>query len=321
MNIFMRQLILAFLVILATTEVVRAQDWSFVYIQGDKKTPFYVKLEGQMLPRYGKNYHIIPRLESGPIKVQILFQQNAYPPQDYTILVPDFGYRGFLLVQKEGAYALYDIQQQFYLKPGEEDRLPPEDAVGSEPETATVISEPVTEPDFESATEPVSDISADETGITVEPQETKAVVASNSSEPAFIANLVLNKTGNSEDSAVAEKALDVTEDVLLESGKPGIPNSDCPEPMTDKTFRSVLNYLPDMKQNDKLIVYFLKQSSVSCFSTRQVYQLALRLKSESVRFTFLKNVYSRVTDQQNFSMLETHLFQSKEWRAYFQSIQ
>ena len=28
-----------------------AQKWSYVYIQGDKEIPFYVKLEGEMQPR------------------------------------------------------------------------------------------------------------------------------------------------------------------------------------------------------------------------------------------------------------------------------
>src|SRR5690606_20482164 len=103
-----------------------AQKWSYVYIQGDKQIPFYVKLEDQMLPRYSKNYYIIPELGPGPINIQILFQQNEYPPLNFKILVPDAGFRGFLLTRQDGNFALYDIHQRFYLLPGEngEDHLP-----------------------------------------------------------------------------------------------------------------------------------------------------------------------------------------------------
>src|SRR6185437_11361514 len=71
-----------------------------------------------MQPRYGKNYCIIPHLATGIINIQILFQQNIYPPQKFTILVPDNGCRGFLLVKKGGGFSLYDLQQNFYLPAG-----------------------------------------------------------------------------------------------------------------------------------------------------------------------------------------------------------
>lgn len=105
---------------------VRSSSFSYVYIQGDKQIPFYVKLEDEMLPRYSKNYCIIPQLAPGPIRIQILFQQNEFPPQTFMIQVPDNGYRGFLLTRKDNAFALYDIQQRFYLLPGDagEDHLP-----------------------------------------------------------------------------------------------------------------------------------------------------------------------------------------------------
>lgn len=92
-----------------------AQPFSYVYIQGDKETPFYVKLEGKMMPRYGKNYCILSELSGGPIHIEILFQQNVFPAQKFTINVPENGYRGFLLTKQGGSFALYDIQQKKYL--------------------------------------------------------------------------------------------------------------------------------------------------------------------------------------------------------------
>jgi hypothetical protein len=92
-----------------------AQPFSYLYIQGDKETPFYVKMEGKMLPRYGKNYCIISELNPGPVHLEILFQQHAFAPQKFTVQVPEHGYRGFLLNKQEHGFALYDLQQKKYL--------------------------------------------------------------------------------------------------------------------------------------------------------------------------------------------------------------
>lgn len=97
-----------------------AQPFSYVYIQGDKVTPFYVKMEGVMMPRYGKNYCILSELVPGPIHIEILFQQNIYPPQKFTIMVPKNGYRGFLLDKQDKGFVLYDLQQKRYLGPKEQ---------------------------------------------------------------------------------------------------------------------------------------------------------------------------------------------------------
>ena len=75
------------LVVLASmfSQHAMAQGFSYVYIQGDKQTPFYVKMEGEMLPRYGKDYSIISELAPGPINIEILFQQNKYPAEKFVI--------------------------------------------------------------------------------------------------------------------------------------------------------------------------------------------------------------------------------------------
>lgn len=123
-----------------------ADRFSYVYIQGDKQIPFYVKLEDYMLPRYSKNYCIIPQLAPGLIHLQILFQQNQYPAQSFNIQVPADGYRGFLLTKLETGFALYDIQQHFYLMPGDqgEDHLPVAN-VSTTAQLVTENKEPTTE--------------------------------------------------------------------------------------------------------------------------------------------------------------------------------
>lgn len=96
------------------------QPFSYIYIQGDKTVPFYVKMEGKMQPRYGRNYCIIPELNPGIVHIEILFQQRVLPPQQFTIQVPENGFRGFLLNKKGNSYVLYDLQKKRDLEPGEQ---------------------------------------------------------------------------------------------------------------------------------------------------------------------------------------------------------
>ena len=93
-----------------------AQPLSYIYIQGDKKLPFYVLLEGKMTSRYGKNYTIIPELKGGTYNIDVIFQQRIVPSRRFVIDVPENGYRGFLLDKVNDTYELYDLQTKTYLK-------------------------------------------------------------------------------------------------------------------------------------------------------------------------------------------------------------
>jgi len=98
-----------------------AQPFSYIYIQGDKQVPFYVKMEGKMMPRYGKNYNIISELNPGPVHLEILFQQRMFPSQKFTIQVPEHGCRGFLLTKHANdSFAFYDLQRKQYLTANDE---------------------------------------------------------------------------------------------------------------------------------------------------------------------------------------------------------
>lgn len=98
---------------------VSAQPLSYIYIQGDKHTPFYVKMNGQMQPRYGKNHCIISSLKAGQVAIEVLFQQNGFPAEKFTIDVPENGSRGFLLDRQGDGFALYDLKTKSYIKPEE----------------------------------------------------------------------------------------------------------------------------------------------------------------------------------------------------------
>ena len=113
----MNKLIFLFIYLLITASVCCAQKQAFIYIQGDKATPFYVKLQGKMQPRYGKNYCIISGLPAGGQEIEILFQQNIYPPQAFSIPVAENGYRSLMLTKKDKEYELYDLATGSYIRP------------------------------------------------------------------------------------------------------------------------------------------------------------------------------------------------------------
>ena len=117
-TIFKRALFVPLVLLLMTQA--SAQPFSYVYIQGDKNIPFYVKLEGQMMPRYGKNYCILSELSPGLIHIEILFQQHAFHPKKFTIRVPENGYRGFMLYKQDTTFVLYDLLAKKYLGTNEE---------------------------------------------------------------------------------------------------------------------------------------------------------------------------------------------------------
>jgi hypothetical protein len=109
--------------------------------------------------------------------------------------------------------------------------------------------------------------------------------------------------------------------VNLSANVAPIENPACPEPMGDMDFDKIYTSSMEKKGDDKRISYLMKKIEDNCFSTRQVYFLARQLNAESMRYSFLKKVYPRVTDQQNFKLLENNLFKTLEWKSYFHLIQ
>jgi hypothetical protein len=354
-----KRFILAFFVTLLMLSGLRgvSQSFSYVYIQGDRQTPFYVKLEGEMLPRYSKNYYIIPQLAPGPIHLQILFQQNEFPVQNFTVQVPENGFRGFLLTRKGNDFALYDIHQRFYLAPGDagEDHLP---------EMVTPAVRPVAS---RPATTKKTPVAAKKTPVktATKPAEPK-VPETGDDQPAFIGDIELSnehsgsgqrdnvpdyndepakiskqpETNNNtkeqeayniQSEPAVEEQLDnappkeekqpESEPVLNTSRSgPAIINSDCPDPIGEASFDDLFNKVQQKDRDDKKIGLLLSKTKNTCFSCHQVFLLARQMEAESLRYTFLKKVYPRITDQHNFPLLE-ELFKTLEWKSYFKLIQ
>jgi hypothetical protein len=353
-----------------------------------------------MLPRFSKNYSIIPQLAAGPIKLQILFQQNQYPAQTFNIQVPEDGYRGFLLTRKDNGFALFDLQQRFYLMPGDEgeDHLPETNASGSgmllsenEPanKVVPVVEEPVmpqptkkhnrgviekpieetviainNEPQFINDIElnnertPVQNIperqqeqdvviqeqptQTAEVVREVPQQETNEVVLEEAPQQEIVQQETTRteqppqetaaeeqqqtETNIANETAVEESG---THDTETEMGQPvpaltenaaPIINSDCPEAMSDSKFDEIFTASRAKSSDDKRIALLMKKAGENCFTTRQVFLLSRQLQTESMRYSFLKKVYSHITDQQNFYLLGDALFKTMEWKSYFKLI-
>ncbi|MBS1688722.1 MAG: DUF4476 domain-containing protein [Bacteroidetes bacterium] len=289
-----------------------AQRFSYVYIQGDKQTPFYVKLEDAMQPRYGKNHCIVPQLAPGPLHIEILFQQNIFPPQKFTIQVPENGYRGFILTKRSGNFALYDIQQQFYLP-----------ANNSADDDHAPVYNTATNYVAAGATAPVTDAPPIPKKAPVKKTSIKRNVSSSksqdNSQPQFIDNLELNNEKTVQpitqtQDTPAEVIENGADNNISARNKRGIINSDCPAPIDSKEFDNMLNKL--QKHTDSYRLKYLLSKLGNCYSTSQIRLLTKELNNDPERYQFLKQVYPRVTDQSNFPLLES-LLSTQEWKSYF----
>lgn len=88
----------------ATVKTVKAQ--SYLYIQSDKSTPIYVKVNGVMQQRYSKYYCIAANLKPGKTTIEILFQQNIFSPQTFIVNIPENGKVGYMLTRNGDIFAL-----------------------------------------------------------------------------------------------------------------------------------------------------------------------------------------------------------------------
>lgn len=281
-----------------------------------------------MLPRYGKNYHIIPQLAPGAVNIQVLFQQNMYPAQKFTIVVPEDGFRGFLLLQKNGAFALYDIHQQFYLYPGnkaEDDRVPQANSyVYRNTAPAPVQQTAQAAPGRQAAANTRNNNNREPRFIgNIELSNERAVYNAEAvpqqQQPAVQNEYVETERAN-EAPAVEETVYNADNRVIEETTPVSgtvVTNSDCPSAMSDAEFEDLYNKSQAKAEKQKL--KFLLSQMDACYTTNQARIIAESLNNDPEKYTFLKRVFPRVTDQYNFPPLE-NLLSTQEWRSYFRLI-
>ncbi|MGC4056659.1 MAG: DUF4476 domain-containing protein [Chitinophagaceae bacterium] len=310
--------IFLFSLLLLQARIVAAEQFSYIFIQGDKKTPIYTKVEGVMMPRYGKNYALLAPLAPGPINIEILFQQNEHPPLNFRILVPENGKRAFLLSSKDGKYALYDLEQNFYLQSDnsfEEDHMP---AVVTNQTMAVNAAEtpkrevPATEktnvktPDSEKLYEPEANEGNNQNNTAAVPQP------SGKQAPRFIENITFNNEQAT--GGTIAKATDETGNGATTGGT--VTNSDCAGVIGDERFirlRTDLNLVTNEDQRLGIIQGAIKNN---CFSTRQAAELTELLSSDVAKLSALKAFYPKIRDQAEFPSLAS-LITDEDVKSYF----
>ncbi len=345
-------------VVLFTVQVALANNYSYIYIEGDKQTPFYVKMEGQMMPRLGKNYCIVPNLAAGVTNIEILFQQNAYPVQKFAINIPEAGSRGFVLQKvNDRQFALYDIQQGFYIVSGnkpEEDKMPSvhqQSGIAADNTPAAVSSGNEDIPAFQPEKKQQKVKSTEEAG-----------AATGGEDGRFISGIELNTNG-AEQAAVkpAEEALPdfnaantsakkkkkakknknadtltnlaaisdegetevkiaepaTEEEAVNERGN--VPNTDCKAAMSSEEFESFALKILDKADDDARLKVLTKSKGKHCFTTEQVRIIANNLDTQSGRYEVVKMLYAQTSDQGNYPRLES-LFKTNYLREKFKEI-
>lgn len=309
----------------------QAQQLAYVYIQGDKQTPFYVKLEGTMMERYGKNYCILPQMAPGPANIEILFQQNTIPSRKFTILVPEGSSRGFLITSRNGQYSLYDLRQHFYLPAGntaEDDHLPATtDAVA-----ATATNDPEEVPEIITPSQPAVQEAPKQEKKQKPVKEKKQLFkpaaktkekATDDNELKFINNIELNNDRNTPVAGTAEEKSQTaaTDTPVVTERRPlarSFQNSDCPKAMEDAAFEVVYKAMMQKSTDEDRIEYLDRQMD-KCYLTWHARTLGSMLTEDAARYTFLKKVYPRISDQQEFPLLDD-LLKSEVWKAQFQQL-
>ena len=304
----MKRLTFSCLLLLLAAFAQAKEAFSYLYIQGDKQTPFYIKLEDAMQPRFGKNYCIVPQLAPGPAHIEILFQQNAFPAQQFTVLIPEGGSRGFLLVKKAEGFSLYDLQQGFYLSAGnkeEDDRLP-----------AAVITANASPASAEAAPDASVQSSA-ASALPKQRQQPERAVSTGEKPventgqtggPAFIPDMELPQ---------ARQELPRRDSVMIipRTKLPAITNSDCPSAISKEAFGNIFNGMASASGDEDRLAYLMGRLDV-CYESWQARALAQMLSTDAARYTLLKKIYPRITDQGAFPLLDDML-DSEVWKAEF----
>jgi hypothetical protein len=282
-----------------------AEKWSYLYIQGDQKTPFYVKLDSAMQPRYGKNYNIIPKLAPGPIHIEILFQQNIYPSQQFNIRIPEDGYRGFLLVAgKDSSFQLYDLQQGFYLKANNDindDHEPARAAPAAVSVTpAAVPIAPAAVP----AKAPLKKAEHHKTATKPPPPPTPGA-------PVFIGDMELSHEKN---AAVVKDSNSETTEKNVTATKASDAGS-CAKAMTSDEFQPIFQKFSHNSNDEDKLAYIFTQLD-ACYETWQIRTLSENLEGDAARYSLMKKLYPRTTDLSAFPMLDDLLIDAS-WKAEF----
>lgn len=323
--------------LLSQSLISKGADFSYVFIQGDKKTPIYTKVEGVMMPRYGKNYALLAPLAPGPMNLEILFQQNEHPPLHFHILVPENGKRAFLLSKKDGKFALYDIQQNFYLQDDnalEDDHMPvvlTNQALTKATKAEIVPETPTTPVAEEAGTIPVAPATPDPAIVATsnEPAKTAETGTSASEaaptdvatdkQPEFIEGITFDNERKDTTTASAPEGAQSSSEVAASGETTAtIINSDCTKNIASEKYYRIRGEMRLMTGEDQRLGAIEEAVKQHCFSTKQAGELTALLTSDIAKLSALKSFYPKITDQSNYAELAS-LISDADTRNYFLS--
>lgn len=262
-----------------------ANGYAYIYIEGDKVTPFYVKLEGQMMPRLGMNYCILPNLDKGATKIEILFQQNKYPTQEFMVQVPESGSRGFVLERiNDRQFALKDLHSGTYLVTGnkaEEDQLAAPAISESKPLEEDLVASKDKQEELPEFTIPKTN------------KASKAAAGSTAAgkDDRFLSDIEFNT------QPVKQPAASNAEGA-------GVAASGCGTPMDNAVFETFALRIFGKEEDDAMLKELRRTKSRKCFTTEQVRILANSMKTQSGRFQVAEMMHAQTSDPEHYNRLE-----------------
>ncbi|HTO17451.1 MAG TPA: DUF4476 domain-containing protein [Edaphocola sp.] len=292
-----------------------AQDYNdaVVYIQSDKETPIYVKMEGQMMPRYSKNYSILHNLAAGPLNIEVQFQQNKYPSQKFILNIQPSAQRSFVLNRvSETKFSLYDLNYEFYLQSG--NKL--EDDIQTENQIASASKDFVHQ--NRSAKEQKSLVVSKQSNKDNQIKEKNDV----DKLPPFLANAGIGKDkNNKKDKEKINKEKEVKENTETENrflnfeinnsseSSEGNDKVKCEEAANNEQFNSFAHLIKSGKDEEEQLKFLKKYSTKYCFSTDQVRVIAMNFDSQSSRYEVVKILKKKTVDVENYEQLSV-IFQT-----------
>lgn len=290
-----------FLVLLINTLELYANR--YIYIQGDKKVPFVVSVEGYSLPKLGQNYCIIPNLEAGVINVQITFQSKDIPVHKFKIQVPENSSRGLVLTPVNNkTYALFDMQTQAYIQ---NNNKQDEAFLAFNPESFNSVNSntlksknnnPVATDNYSRSH--ISNRNNDNSvPRLVKPQ--KQEIETNK-QNMFLDEIDLNKNQryNKPQNANSSSILESTENTNSNI------NRNCENASTNEEFEDFsASYITQSDDTEKL-KYIRKNKSKVCLNTSHILILSNFLQGQSSKFELFEMLKNDVIDKENYHQLQ-----------------
>lgn len=304
-NSFIAILVLIFSVF--ASQSLNAQN-SYFYIEGDLETPIYVKVEGMMMERLGKNFCIIPNLAAGATTFEILFEKNKYPSQTFILNVPENAERGFVLSQIEpGVFALFDMQQKRFIMAG---NTAEEDEIVEYIRPVRVKLDHTqgfvkNSPENEGTSIANIKDKIKELGQTKGKGETSQ--SQQEEDLKFMDNVSINTSSNKAEGIATSSSSSINI------------NSDCPEAMNNFQFEAVAARFSSMQNDTERIRILRRGLNKYCFSTEHVRILANNMDTQSGKFELVKMLYAYTSDQEKYEGLES-VFDSKFIQSEFRKL-